>query len=171
MPPVIASVRQLAQHLQTLPAGSVVGIEGFMASGKSFLARQLAESCGFSALHTDDFVQGDDETRPYIERLDLPRLNERLGQLSPNNRAIVIEGICLREVATHASIRISLYVYVKRVAESGLWHDGLHLEDFASEADTNAEEPELSDMRYHTEVRPHDNADFEIHRAEQSSAA
>ena len=171
MSPVVASADQLVRHLRTLPKGSVVGIEGFMASGKSFLATQLAETCGFAVLHTDDFVQGDDETRPYIERLDLPRLDLRFGQLSAHTPAIIIEGICLRQVATHASIPVSLYVYVKRIARSGLWHDELHLEDFEAGADTNAEEPDLSDMRYHAQVRPHDIANFEIHRPESQSAA
>ena len=142
-----------------------------MASGKSSLALELAKACGFVVLHTDDFIYGDDEAKSYVERLDLPRLKKRLNQPSARSSVTLIEGICLRQVASQASIQVSLFIYVKRISETGVWHDGVHLEDFEAGIEANGDEPELSHMVYHANVRPHEIACFEIQWAESNNAA
>jgi uridine kinase len=54
MPPEAASFEEMRLWLAALPSGSAVGIEGFMSSGKSYLAKQLAQFDGIAVVHTDD---------------------------------------------------------------------------------------------------------------------
>lgn len=92
----------------------------------------------------------------------------------PSDRAtadssvLIIDGICLREVLRRLNLTVSLFVYVKRLAENGLWHDGFYLEDFETVGTIveNREEPHRSDFTYHSAERPHEHADIIFHRVE-----
>ncbi|MDT9002487.1 hypothetical protein RQP53_24660 [Paucibacter sp. APW11] len=142
--PSIATVSSLQDALRQLPRGSLVGLDGFMSSGKTHLATALAESLGGMAIHTDDLVEDGDESLPYLGRLDLAKLKAILSGPAADAVLILVEGICLRETLGSLGIDPAAFVYVKRIAQNGLWHDGLHLEDFENGELSPAGEPERS---------------------------
>lgn len=164
--PLIDSIVELRQQLSSLGSGALVGIEGFMSSGKSHLANQLGAVLGCHVVHTDDSVLPGDESLPYLDRLNYVSLKYSLVNAKVGSTLILVDGICLRQVLSRLQFKAAAFVYVKRMAKNGLWHDGFHLEDFEGEAQSAAEEPEKSDLSYHAKERPHERADFVFHRVE-----
>lgn len=169
MPPT-ATVSSLQDALRQLPRGTLVGVDGFMNSGKTYLATALAESLGGMVVHTDDLLDDGDESLPYLGRLNLAKLKTILSGPTADATLVIVEGICLREALGNLGIVPVAQVYVKRIAHNGLWHDGLHLEDFENGERSLAGEPELSVFRYHAAFRPYENAHYIVHRAEEASA-
>lgn len=163
---VIGSFDELLHRLQELPA-KLVGVEGFCGSGKSFLAEAVASTMPSTTIHLDNFVVGDDEARPYAERIDYKGLRMSVDGAAARRELVLIEGICLRSVLERLDRQVNLFVYVKRMSPTGLWHDGIHLED-AESADSIGilDEPERSDFSYHSIVRPHELADIVYCRVE-----
>ena len=84
----------------------------------------------------------------------------------------MLEGICLRSVLRPLPIKLTVSIYVKYVSDMGLWHDGLHLEDFAHGEfmDGDRKETHLSDFLYHVRYQPHQAADFIIERRENDES-
>lgn len=160
----------LVEKLQDLPPNVFVAVEGFMRSGKSYLALELAASLQCSAIHTDDFVEPGEVALHYVERLNASRLGAALSSAYASTGPVLVEGICLRDVLQRVGVVASVFVYVKRMAISGLWHDGLHLEDFESGDQSFSAEPQQSDFRYHVEQRPHERANYFVCRVEQAAA-
>ncbi|MFZ5877073.1 MAG: hypothetical protein ACOYXU_11775 [Nitrospirota bacterium] len=151
-----------------LPRPCVVGVEGFTGSGKSHLANALAKDAAASVVHTDQYVTGEDASLSYPDRLDYSRIRSAANRATADSPVTIIEGICLREVLRRSNISARVFVYVKRLAGNGLWHDGFHLEDFESGSTmaANLKEPHRSDFIYHSGDRPHEHADIVFHRVE-----
>jgi len=160
------SIGLLTAQLRQLPLPALVAVEGFMSSGKSTMANALASQLGGVAIHTDEYVLPEDESLPYAQRLNYGALASSVAQATCAMQVVVLEGICLREVLRLSSLSAGVFVYVKRIAANGLWHDGFHLEDFESSVEQARDEPEHSDLMYHATARPHENADFTFHRIE-----
>lgn len=169
----IADYEELRKRVHGTRRPALVGIEGFTGSGKSYLADALAEDLNAVAVHTDGYVAGEDESLPYWDRIDHHRLAAAVGALRSQAQLTIIEGICLREILQRARLSVALFIYLKRIAENGLWHDGFHLEDFETEGEIseNQEEPHRSDFSYHARERPHERADVIFERLEQDAAA
>lgn len=170
----IADYSALRTRLRAMTnSPAIIAIEGFTTAGKSYLADSLGEDFfGSVVLHTDDYVTGTDETLPYIDRIDYRRLRRALAAASSGT--VLIDGICLRAVMRRLGITPTAFVYVKCIAaKTGLWHDGLHLEDFESEKDgaDRLFEPHRSDFFYHTNERPHERADVVYCHFEPSDPA
>jgi len=79
-------------------------------------------------------------------------------------RTAVVDGICLRSVLGPWQHKVDKFIYVKRLSNSGQWHDEFHLEDFTTGPipDYLRTEVRLSDFRYHERHRPHHRADLEV---------
>ena len=162
------SYEALCSKLRCLPIQSLVGIEGFCSSGKSRLADQLAKNIPAHVFHTDDFATKHDDPPPYLDCLKLTELAATVASRGKSSVSI-IEGICLRDVLSACAIDADLFLYIKRMGRNGLWYDGLHLEDFdeRSPVDGDELEPHLSDLEYHSRVRPHERADLVYLRVEE----
>jgi hypothetical protein len=147
--------------------GGYIGIEGYMNSGKTALARCLSYDLCFPLVSLDDFVAIRGGDLAYPSRIARAKLSRELRR-SGRKATVLVEGICLRAVLRHLPIRLTATVYLKRVSDAGLWHDGLSLEDFVAgnALDVDREEPFASDHRYHAAYLPHQKANFMLERRE-----
>lgn len=139
-----------------------------MGSGKTTLANRLSQDLALPLVSLDKFVVIRDGDHAYPSRISRTRL---LRQVLRNARCtpVLIEGICLRAVLRRSELRLASTVYVKRLSDAGLWHDGLNLEDFiaGNALDVDMMEPHVSDHRYHAAYEPHKSARFIIERRER----
>jgi hypothetical protein len=135
-----------------------------MNSGKTYLSNEIRASLGCQVIHTDDFVAPGDESLPYVDRLNYEQLRSFLENENPS--IILLDGICLRQILARIHITPALFIYVKRIAPNGIWHDGFHLESYEANEQSITEEPEQSDLRYHAIEHPHERADVIFHRPE-----
>ena len=141
----------------------MVGIEGFCSSGKTTLADQLAADLSVKVIHTDTFSDKFDSPPPYIECLRIDELSQAIHA----NRGGLVEGICLRDVLSACQAAADYFLYVRRVGANGLWYDELHFEEFEATLEGDDAEPHLSDMKYHSRVRPHERANVYFDRVER----
>jgi len=164
----ITDYSELRDRVRYLTRPAIVAVEGFVGSGKSHLASALARDVPASVVHIDEYVIGENESLPYPDRLDYNRILAAVESAHSASRVLVIDGICLRESLRRLRVSANYFVYVKRIAQNGLWHDGFHLEDFETKSviKENREEPHVSDFSYHSAVRPHEMADVVFHRVE-----
>jgi hypothetical protein len=97
---------------------------------------------------------------------------EDVDKLKGKFPCIVIEGICLIEVMEIARRNLDTLVYVKRISEQGLWHDGFHLEDYMTNKAMKENEHGLhkSEFDYHVAKLPHENAEIIFERTETKGA-
>ncbi len=81
---------------------------------------------------------------------------------------VIFEGICLRETIRRLGTAANFMIYVKRVGENGLWHDGFHLEDYQTDVKIfeNCKEPNRSDFIYHLMEHPQEQANIVFNRIE-----
>jgi len=143
-------------------------VEGFTGSGKSKLSNDLGRDLKAAVIHTDEYVLAGDESLPYPDRIDYGRITTAITLARSTSSPIVMEGICLRNILDRLSLSADLFVYVKRVASNGLWHDGFHLEDFeaGNGIEEDCKEPHRSDFAYHAAARPHEQTDLLFERIE-----
>lgn len=148
-------------------AGLLIGIEGYMGSGKTTLATRLSQDLALPLVSLDEFVVIRNGDHAYPSRISRTRLRRQVLR-SAGHTPVLIEGICLRAVLRRLGWRLAATVYVKRLSHAGLWHDGLNLEDFiaGSALDVDMFEPHVSDHRYHAAYAPHKSAHFVIERKE-----
>lgn len=149
-------------------AGLLIGIEGYMGSGKTTLATQLSRHLALPLVSLDKFVAIRNGEHAYPSRISRTRLRRQVLR-SARRSPVLIEGICLRAVLRRLGLRLATTVYIKRLSDAGLWHDGLNLEDFiaGNALDVDMFEPHVSDHRYHAAYAPHKSAHFVIERREQ----
>lgn len=117
----------LCDRLRFLPRPARVGVEGFSGSGKSKLSQDLGGDLKAGVIHTDNFVTVGDESLSYPDRLDYKRIATDIEDAGSTKSLILVEGICLRDVLRRLNLSVDFFVYVKRIAGNGLWHDGFHL--------------------------------------------
>lgn len=97
---------------------------------------------------------------------------EDVDKLNGKFPCIVVEGICLLEVMERARRNLDTLVYVKRISEQGLWHDGFHLEDYVTNRAITENEQGLhkSEFDYHAAKVPHEKAEIIFERTETNGA-
>lgn len=186
-PPVVSDPLALASLVQErlpdrLPA--IVGVDGHLGSGKSYLARQLASLIDGTHIEVDRYLAP--QQGAYLPFLNLEELRQAVlaeGARQP----VIVDGICLQEVFDLLGLRPDLTVYVRRISPAGLWHDEdlsaaspeapdpeevlQEYEDLAKvlEPDTGTEEHahvSREVARYHREYRPVQRADILYDRRE-----
>lgn len=141
-------------------AKHLVAIDGFMGSGKTALALALADSLGGIRVSLDSYIDRDVESDEYVSKIMQHYLSSDLRKLAAMFQFVIVEGICVLDALTAASLKPGSHVYVKRFSKAGLWHDGLHLEDYETDKAFAEQQPTLrkSELKYHSEWRPHQKA-------------
>ncbi len=152
----------LAKLLRSLPPTALVAIDGFAGAGKTHLTERLAFATGFSFIDLDELLLDREPTTGdnYVSLLDQPRLSILL---SSRSTSTIMCGICMRDVLQVIAIEADLHVYVKKLATSGVWHDGCHLADSFERQDSSSW-LESIEHEYHHRQRPHERADFTYER-------
>ena len=151
----------------------VIGIDGFCGAGKTCLARQLSDALDAGLISTDCHVVRRGGCSHYVDQLDLVALRDSLHQAARTHRQVILDGICLLDVVQRLGISKNsvCHVYVKMLSgNSGIWHDGIHLEEF-EESDptpTNIPEHHLNVLRYHKIFNPHQSAHLGYQRFDRS---
>ena len=158
---------KMVARLPYFRRGNVIGVEGFMGAGKTSLTSWLANELSVQFLSADEFVAIHGGCMSYPSRVSTKRLSQALASAIRQGRPVFLEGICLRAIAHHLIHKPAAYIYIKRMAGS-FWHDGFHLEDFASvrSAEDDLHEPHLSDLHYHLRFSPHKKAALILERQE-----
>ena len=141
----------------------VIGIEGCLTSGKSYLGNQLIRAFKARLVSTDDSRNDKDHTStPYLDTLDLSRMHTAIDDIMQTGKLVIVEGICLRSILKRIDLTADLFVYVKTLSENiddDVWHYGYDIESF-EEGEKQHQEPYISDLKYHSRVRPHERADL-----------
>lgn len=165
--PVFKDPAQLAAEIRRArPDGALVGLDGFMNSGKTRLAFELSDLLDGIRVGLDSYVDPGIEGTEYVKRLRLDYLAKDLRKLTTKFPFVLVEGICLARAMAAQPIPVSLSVYVKRVSRVGIWHDEHHLEHFESGEDSSAPYLRRSQLSYHAAMRPHEKANYVYERTE-----
>ena len=158
--------------------GSVITCDGFDGSGKSQLARALADQLGAIHIELDNFLNR--ERGRYVEEIRYPELTKALDEA---DRAVVLEGICVQKILGYLGVVPAVRVYVRKL-KHGYWYEGERYLPVGTTADEVINElrkqedlldlegpapatagPERETLlhqiiRYHYEFEPHRRADY-----------
>ena len=145
--------------LQTCPSGCFVGIEGHSTSGKTTLGKALAHASGGRLVSTDKYARQRRPGDTYATLIDVDGLRRDLDTLA-SAQGILIEGICLRDVAERCELQPAVFIYVKRISAAGLWVDDPenHTTDGKPNSDLNWVDRES--VLYHLTQSPLERADY-----------
>ena len=128
---IFRSPEELAAEIQRArPSGALVGIEGFMNSGKTRLAFELSDILNGIRVGLDSYVDPGRQGTEYLPRLRLDYLSKDIQKLTAKFQYVIVDGICLAGAFDAHTHPVSLSVYVKRLSPVGIWHDEIHLEKF-----------------------------------------
>lgn len=154
---------ELIEQIRALSKGAIIVIDGFSGSGKTSLACRLSRKLNIQYIDTDCFVTRQSGTEHYLSLIDIEQLNEIVKSFIKRKRALIFSGICAQETLEYIGVKPGHKVYVKKISSSGLWHGGLHIEEFINKTEPSAyyqRQPHKSDMEYHVKYEPQNNADF-----------
>lgn len=148
-----------------------VWVEGFSQAGKSVFATRLAHALGWEPAIYLDHMTFEMDKQPdsprYADHLDRDRIRREIDTGCP----LVVEGVCLRDVAEGMRPDAALRIYVARVGKPGtgtlIWHDGVEMLDLQGEADGNWLERDI--VGYHRRVHPHATSDIVLVRVEDDT--
>lgn len=154
----------------------LIGIEGYMGTGKSPLARCLAAEMNASVVETDCFsfdllyperASSIPRAEPYIDCLDLDVLAAKLADALASPSLVIIEGICLGDVLARIGRQVDLTIYLKvtPLVDPQPWHSYFDLEKYESGSETFMG-CTLDQLKYHSLMRPHEKADLMLIRVE-----
>lgn len=160
----------------------LVGLDGMDGAGKTAIAHEVAVLTGWRVIHLDDYLVPDQGT--FVDNL---RYGDIKLEIESTNAPVLVEGVCLLDVADKIGISIAAPIYVKRVNAHGFWADEGECE-FAMPADQKISELEdqtkqligdefdgLTDfrkeiIRYHARWNPSQIADRVFKRGELPNA-
>jgi hypothetical protein len=138
-----------------------IRLEGFCGTGKTTIAHGLTTEISAAHVEGDYHVDKFDEPPPYPQCIRQPEFDEVIEALRVLNRPLVLDAVCLEEIAPSAKWGRGLVVYIKRLSFNNslapIWHAGLNLTGRAP-----PDHPELSVHEYHLRFRPHETADLII---------
>ena len=157
------SVLTLADALRSKPVdcSHVIGIDGFMLSGKTTLAFELADALSGIRVGLDSYLNPSSNPENYCDMLKVNYLANDLNKLMRVFPFVIVDGICLLDVLDTISCPVHSTVYVKRISAQGIWDDGFNLEDFeAGEIPQGGHRLAKCELAYHSNRCPHDNAQF-----------
>jgi hypothetical protein len=141
-------------------AGSpkLIRMEGFDGAGKSGLANLVKERIGAEHIEGDKFVLKPNKPTPYRDCLRRDEFDAKLAKAIATGRVVIVDAVCLEEVAPSQRWGRGFVVYVKRLSYSSnvpMWHPGLHLEESPPKMEVHR-----SIHIYHNEAKPHHTADL-----------
>ncbi len=143
-------------------AGSpkLIRMEGFDGAGKSGLAKLVKERIGAEHVEGDKFADKFADPPPYRDCLRRDEFDAELARAAASGRIVILDAVCLEEVAPSERWGRGFVVYVKRLSYSSnmpMWHPGLFLEDPPPKKEVHR-----SIHLYHNEVKPHHTADLVV---------
>lgn len=121
MSAVTATVDQLSTVISN-GAFKLIAVDGFHASGKTTLTRNLSQRCKLPRISADDHLNRNQGH--FFDRLRLPEIAESIG----NSPRCIFEGVCALQILEAINVKPDIIIYVKRMASWG-WADGDHLEN------------------------------------------
>ncbi|CAN0477881.1 unnamed protein product, partial [Phaeothamnion confervicola] len=138
----------------------IIRLEGFAGVGKTGLAGLVKARVNGVHVAGDEFVSPFDVPRSYRERMRQSEFNAAIEKAVSSKRAVILDAVCLDEVAPIATWGRGFVVYIKRLSfnkEDPIWHDGISLEREAP-----IKEAHRSIHLYHNRVKPHETANLII---------
>jgi hypothetical protein len=145
----------VADVLRMEYAGALlIAVDGWMASGKTYLARDLAVRLGLPCCDLDAFLQAEREV--FFPAL---RLDDLRAEITKHQR-VIVAGVCVLQVLEALDRPVDVLVYVQRMAVWG-WADADDVEG-APDADSRSLACEV--RAYHGSHRPHERADIVLER-------
>ena len=137
---------------------NLIRIEGVCGSGKTTIARMLAVNGVGLHVEIDKFANKSSEPAPYPQCLRQSELEDAIERAIQTNGCVILDAVCLGEVAPAERWGRGLRIYVKRLSFNNvapIWHEGFHLRDEAP-----IDEPHRSVHTYHLNYSPHMNTDL-----------
>jgi hypothetical protein len=137
---------------------NLIRIEGVCGSGKTTIAQKLqARGVGLH-INADDFVTRPTVATPYPCCMKQNELDAAIADAIKTGKVVILEAVCLEEVAPFQRWGSGLNVYVKVLSFNSVdptWHVGFKLED-----PPPLNEPDRSVHSYHLKYQPHMKADL-----------
>lgn len=173
MPTIYKRVDDLVRELATTRGHigqEIISVDGNTGSGKTTLAKRLAQGLCCKHIKLDDFLERNG--RPYLEQLRLDDLRLRLEEALTAELLVVLDGVLMDCVLERLDAVAVKRVYVKAVF-SGRWLDENELCDSTHDSDDPIRQPGaripvpplIEDIiRYHHERRPDKTADYVYER-------
>lgn len=147
----------ITEFLANSPS-SLIRIEGVCGLGKTTIAQKLqARGVGLH-VNADDFVVRPTVATPYPGCMKQDELDAAIADAIKAGKVVILDAVCLGEVAPVERWGRGLRIYVKRLSFNNVdptWHEGFNLQE---EAPIN--EPHRSVHAYHLKYAPHMNADL-----------
>ena len=170
VPDFNAAAREISLRFKrNPPKAPLIRIEGFCGSGKTSIARRLVSLIGGHHIEGDQFASKHNDPPPYPDCIRRNELDDAIEHALETESPLILDAVCLAEVAPVERWGRGLVVYVKQLSFNNphdpLWHDGLSLE-----GDPPDDQPHRSVHIYHLKMRPHEIADLiievphELHR-------
>ena len=115
------AIPELADLIQRTADCRLVRIEGLTGVGKTTLARALADRISAVVFHGDDLIERRKTGEPYRDVVRFDQLQAAITNALSCGAMVVIETVCLDEIAPEQSIGRGYRVYIKRrlVQQSG----------------------------------------------------
>lgn len=138
----------------------VLRFEGFDGVGKSGLAKLVTSRIGGEHIEGDTFAFEPNAPTPYPGCLRRAEFNAAITAAIASGKPLLLDAVCLEEVAPSETWGRGFVVYVKRLSFNNpdpVWHDGYRIEDKLPDI-----EPARGIVLYHKVARPHDHADLII---------
>jgi hypothetical protein len=137
---------------------NLIRIEGVCGSGKTTIAQKLqARGVGLH-INADHFAARPAVATPYPGCVKQNEFDAAIADAIKTGKAIILDAVCLEEVAPVQRWGRGLNIYVKMLSFNSVdpsWHAGFNLED-----ETPINEPDKSVHLYHLKYQPHMNADL-----------
>lgn len=152
------AARKIIDIWRDAESPNLIRIEGFDGVGKSGLATLLRERLHAEHIEGDNFVSKLDAPLPYRKCMRQSELDHAIERAMSGGCVVILDAVCLEEVAPSKKWGRGFVVYVKRLSFNNadpVWHEGLNLED-----DPPVGEVHRSIRLYHNEIRPHEAPDL-----------
>jgi len=142
-----------------------IGIDGFMGSGKTYLAEQLEENINAKRIELDSYLVRGGKGDGYLNRFDFEKLITDYRNALLGGSVVFIDGICLLDVISKIGINLDRSIYIKKLGSNDYWYDGLDLDLFLESSQVCSPLGQ-SELVYHKEYTPHRNSNFIFVRSE-----
>jgi thymidylate kinase len=94
----------------------LIRIEGFEGVGKSGLAQLFCERTGAAHINGDAYITKPETEQPYRACIRQSELDAAIGAAVVSGEAVVLEAVCLEEIAPSSQWGRGFVVYVKRLS-------------------------------------------------------
>ena len=155
-----AGAEKVAELWTDADSPTPIRLEGFAGVGKTGLAKLLVKLIGGEHVAGDHFVSKFDAPPSYRECMRQSEFDCAIAQAFASGRVVVLDAVCLEEVAPSRKWGRGFVVYIKRLSfntQAPIWHEGFHLEE-----EVPTKEVDRSIHMYHNRVRSHETADLII---------